>query len=159
MGTGIQNDYQTIGNTDREKSYFLAMYLRDTRALDYVAGLPEWNGKTLVATGASMGGQQSLVTAGLNPGRITAVVVNEPAGADSNGVAHGRTTGYPYWPSDNPEAMKTALYFDTVNFAARIKAPTLVSMGFVDTTAVAGRHLDRVGSGARPQGSGADDRF
>jgi cephalosporin-C deacetylase-like acetyl esterase len=31
--------------------------------------------------------------------------------------------------------MQTALYFDTVNFASRIKAATLASMGFIDTIA------------------------
>jgi cephalosporin-C deacetylase-like acetyl esterase len=31
--------------------------------------------------------------------------------------------------------MKTALYFDTVNFASRIKAPVMAGMGFIDTTA------------------------
>jgi cephalosporin-C deacetylase-like acetyl esterase len=29
--------------------------------------------------------------------------------------------------------MKTALYFDTVNFASRIKAPVMAGMGFIDT--------------------------
>ena len=29
--------------------------------------------------------------------------------------------------------MKTALYFDTVNFAPRIKAPVLAGLGFIDT--------------------------
>ena len=29
--------------------------------------------------------------------------------------------------------MKTALYFDPVNFASRIKAPVLAGMGFIDT--------------------------
>ena len=29
--------------------------------------------------------------------------------------------------------MKTALYFDTVNFASRIKAPVLAGIGFIDT--------------------------
>ena len=29
--------------------------------------------------------------------------------------------------------MKTALYFDTVNFAPRIKAPVMAGMGFIDT--------------------------
>ena len=29
--------------------------------------------------------------------------------------------------------MQTALYFDAVNFASRIKVPSLVAMGFVDT--------------------------
>ena len=28
---------------------------------------------------------------------------------------------------------KTALYFDTVNFASRIKAPVLAAIGFIDT--------------------------
>jgi len=133
--TGAPNDYNAVGNTSRETSYFLNMYLRDTRALDFVSTLPSWDHKTIVATGTSMGGQQSLVTAGLNPGRITAVVVNEPSGADSNGELHGRKTGYPFWPSADPQVMKTALYFDTVNFASHIKAPVLVGVGFIDTIA------------------------
>ena len=37
------------------------------------------------------------------------------------------------WPSNNPEVMKTALYFDTANFASRIKAPVMAGMGFIDT--------------------------
>ena len=73
------------------------------------------------------GGQKSLAAAGLNP-KVTAVIVNEPAGADSNGDLHGRKAGYPNWPSDNPDVMKTALYFDTVNFASRIKAPVMAGM-------------------------------
>jgi len=95
QATGVPKDYYTIGNNDREHSYFLNMYLRDTRALDFVTTLPSWDRKTIVVTGTSMGGQQSLVTAGLNPGRVTAVVVNEPSGADSNGELHGRKIGYP----------------------------------------------------------------
>ncbi len=129
----IPRNYQTIGNTDREKSYFLNMYLRDSRALDYLLTRPDWDGKTIVLTGGSMGGQQSLVLAGLRPEKITAVLVCVPAGADTNGDLHGRKAGYPNWPPDNPDAMKTALYFDTVNFASRIKAPVLAGMGFIDT--------------------------
>lgn len=132
--TGVSPSYQAIGNTSRETSYFLNMYLRDARAIDYIASRPDWDGKTIAVTGASMGGQQSLIAAGLNP-KITAVVVNEPAGADSNGDLHGRKAGYPFWPSHNPEVMRTALYFDTVNFTSRIKAPVLAAMGFIDTIA------------------------
>jgi cephalosporin-C deacetylase-like acetyl esterase len=132
---GAPANYREIGNMDRETSYFLNMYLRDTRALDYIASRPDWDGKTIVLTGTSMGGQQSLVTAGLNPDRITAVIVNEPSGADSNGDLHGRRAGYPNWASANPKVMQTALYFDTVNFASRIKAPTLAAIGFIDTIA------------------------
>jgi cephalosporin-C deacetylase len=129
----IPRAYQAVGNTDREKSYFLNMYLRDSRVLDYLLTRPDWDGKTIVLTGGSMGGQQSLVLAGLRPEKITAVLVCVPAGADTNGDLHGRKAGYPNWPSDNPEVMKTALYFDTVNFASRIQAPVMAGMGFIDT--------------------------
>jgi cephalosporin-C deacetylase-like acetyl esterase len=130
---GVPRGYQAIGNTDREKSYFLNMYLRDSRALDYLLTRPDWDGKTIVLTGGSMGGQQSLVLAGLRPEKITAVLVCVPAGADANADLHGRKAGYPNWPSDNPDVMRAALYFDTVNFASRIKAPVMAGIGFIDT--------------------------
>jgi len=133
--TGVPTEYYKIGDRDREKSYFLDMYLRDTRAIDYIQSLPDWDGKTIVLAGTSMGGQQSVVTAGLNPGRVTAVIVNEPSGADTNGNLHGRKAGYPYWDSTDPDAMKTALYFDPVNFASLIKAKIIMAVGFLDTSA------------------------
>ena len=131
--TGPPLNYHTIGNTDREQSYFLNMYLRDTRAIDYVASRPDWDGKTLVILGTSMGGQQGIVTAALNRDRITALLVNEPSGGDTNGELHGRMAAYPNWPASDPKAMQAGLYFDTVNFASLVKAPTLISMGFIDT--------------------------
>jgi cephalosporin-C deacetylase-like acetyl esterase/lysophospholipase L1-like esterase len=127
-------NYQSIGRDNRDKNYFLQMYLADYRAVEYLAARPDWDGKTLVVMGTSMGGQQSLSVAGLNP-KITHLIVNEPAGCDSNGPLHGRAAGYPNWPSDNPKIMETALYFDAVNFASHIKATSLVAMGFVDTIA------------------------
>jgi cephalosporin-C deacetylase-like acetyl esterase len=130
----VSRTYQAIGNADRDKSYFLNMYLRDSRALDYLLTRPDWDGKTIVLSGGSMGGQQSLALAGLRPEKISAVLVCVPAGADTNADLHGRKAGYPNWPSDDPAAMKTALYFDTVDFAPRIKAPVLAGMGFIDTT-------------------------
>ncbi|MET0645517.1 MAG: acetylxylan esterase [Pyrinomonadaceae bacterium] len=125
-------NYHTIGRDDRDKSYFLQMYLADYRAVDYLARRPDWDGRTLVVMGTSMGGQQSLAVAGLHP-KITHVVVNEPAGCDTNGPLRGRASGYPFWPADDPQVMRTALYFDPVNFASRIKATSLVAIGFVDT--------------------------
>jgi cephalosporin-C deacetylase len=135
QASGVPPDYQAIGDRSRETSYFLDMYLRDTRALEFIRRFPRWDGRTVVLTGTSMGGQQSLVTAGLNPGKVTAVLVDEPSGADSNGDLHGRRAGYPNWDSSDPQVMRTALYFDTVNFAPHITAATLIAMGFIDTTA------------------------
>ncbi|MBZ5724920.1 MAG: acetylxylan esterase [Acidobacteriia bacterium] len=131
---GVSTTYYSIGDTSRDTSYFLNMYLRDARAIDYIASRPDWDGKSIVVMGTSMGGQQSLAAAALNP-KVTAVIVNEPSGADSNGDLHGRKAGYPYWDSSNSRVMETALYFDTVNFASRIKAPVLAAIGFIDTIA------------------------
>jgi cephalosporin-C deacetylase-like acetyl esterase len=132
---GIPRNYNAVGNADRETSYFLDMYLRDSRVLDYLATRPDWDGKTVALTGGSMGGQQSIVLAGLRPDKVTDVAVCVPAGADADGDVHGRKAGYPYWESTNPDVMKTGLYFDTVNFASRIKAPVMAGFGFIDTVA------------------------
>ncbi len=126
--------YQAIGRDSRDRSYFLRMYLSDYRAVEYLASRKDWDGHTLVLLGTSMGGQQSLCTAALNH-RVSAVIVNEPSGADANGEAHGRLTGYPNWPADDARALRTAPYFDTVNCASRIRAPTMIAMGYTDTTA------------------------
>jgi cephalosporin-C deacetylase len=131
----VPRNYREVGNSSRETSYFLNMYLRDSRVLDYLITRPDWDGKTIVLIGGSMGGQQSLALAGLRPDAITAALVCVPAGADSNGDRHGRKAGYPNWASERSQVMTTALYFDTVNFASRIKAPVMAGIGFIDTIA------------------------
>lgn len=133
---GPLNDYVSIGNDDREKSYFLRMYLSCCRAAQYLAARPDWNGKTLVVTGASQGGLQALVTAGLHP-RVTAAIANVPAGCDLTGALMGRTPGWPayYWTTqgkDPQKVLQASCYFDAVNFAARIRCPVLVGVGLVD---------------------------
>jgi cephalosporin-C deacetylase-like acetyl esterase len=127
-------NYASLGNTSRETSYFLNMYLRDTRALDYIQSRPDWDGKTIVIMGMSMGGQQSFATAGLNPDRVTAMIVNVPAGADFSADLHGSKRGYPNWPVDDPKVVETARYFDAMNFAPTITAKSSVAFGFIDTT-------------------------
>lgn len=124
--------YESIGNNDRDESYFVRMYLGDYRALDYIADRPDWDGKTLLVMGTSMGGQQSLCVAGLHP-KVTDLIVNVPAGCDTNAPLHGRQASYPFFPSNDPKIMETALYVDPVNFARNIHAKSMVAMGFVDT--------------------------
>jgi cephalosporin-C deacetylase-like acetyl esterase/beta-glucanase (GH16 family) len=127
----VIKQYNTLGQTSRDESYFLGMYLGDYRAVEYLASRPDWDGRTLVVMGTSMGGQQSFATAGLNP-RVTHLIVNVPAGADVTAALHGRWPSYPYWDVSRPEVLRTARYFDTANFASRIGAQSLVAMGFID---------------------------
>ena len=114
------------------------MFLSCYRAVDYLASRDDWDGKTLVVTGGSQGGLQALVTAGLHP-KVTAAIVDVPAGAEQNGPLIGRQPGWPnwYWYTNGKDAAKvkeTSKYFDTVNFASSIKCPTLVAAGLIDTT-------------------------
>ncbi len=126
--------YHLIGQRSRDDSHFLQMYLGAYRAIEYMATRPDWDGKTLVVMGTSMGGQQSFAAAGLNS-RVTALVVNVPSGADVTATAHGRGSSYPNWNVSRPEVLATARYFDTANFADRITARSLVAMGFIDDVA------------------------
>ncbi len=126
--------YETLGHLSRDESYFLRMYLGAYRAIEYLASRPDWDGKIMVVTGTSMGGQQSFAAAGLNR-RVTGLVVNVPAGADVTAALHGRGPSYPGWDVRRPEVLTTARYFDPANFAPRITAPSLVALGFIDEIA------------------------
>ncbi len=131
-------DYTAIGNEARETSYFLRMLLGCYRAADYLASRAEWNGRTLAVTGTSQGGLQGLATAGLHP-KITAVLVNVPAGCDTTAPWAGRSVAWPYWfratqGRDEKKVMETSRYFDAVNFSASIRCPALVAVGLIDQT-------------------------
>jgi cephalosporin-C deacetylase len=126
-------NYRLIGAHSRDRSYFLRMYLGDYRAAEYLASRPDWDGRTLVVMGISMGGQQSFAVAGLDR-RITGLIVDVPAGGDVLGPLHGRAASYPNWDVSQPEIRATAPYFDDANFATRITASCMVAMGFIDET-------------------------
>lgn len=124
-------NYPAINQGSRDESYFVQMYLGAYRALQYLRTRPEWDGRTLVVLGTSMGGQQSLAVAGLDT-TVTALIVNVPSGGDVTAALHARWPSYPFWPVRRPEVLATARYFDTANFAERIRARALIAMGFID---------------------------
>lgn len=133
---GPLKDYWAIGNDDREKSYYLRMYLSCYRAAEYLASREDWNGRTLVVSGASQGGMQALVTAALNP-KVTAAMALVPAGCDFEGKEAGRAPGWPMWNDqiegkDPQKVRETGRYYDVVNFASRIRCPVLVGVGLLD---------------------------
>lgn len=131
---GPLKDYVRIGSEDREKSYFLRMLLGCVRAVDYLASRPDWDGRTLLVTGTSQGGLQAFAAAGLSP-KVTALMVNVPAGCDVLAPLADRGLSWPYWLSRrSPEVERTAPYFDGIHFAARARCPALVSYCLLDTT-------------------------
>jgi cephalosporin-C deacetylase len=122
------NNYPTQGGPDREKYYFRRVILGLDRAIDYLAARPDFDGKHLVINGLSQGGGLSLILAGLNQ-HITAAETDRPAMCDYLGPAGD-------WPGlkRGPQWAAMSAYFDAVNFARKIKCPTLFQVGFVDTT-------------------------
>ncbi|OAM86958.1 acetylxylan esterase [Termitidicoccus mucosus] len=145
MRTGALKAYWAYNLDDKDAYYYRRVYLGCVRANDYLLSLPNHDGKNLLVTGGSQGGQLSLVTAGLDP-RVTAVAPVYPAYCDVTGYLHGRAGGWPHmfrpdsktgtagFHAQNPAKIATTAYYDAVNFARRIKAPGLYSWGYNDET-------------------------
>ena len=132
-------DYRSMGRESRETCYFLGMYLRLIRGIDFLTSQPEWDGKTVVVYGGSQGGAQAFAAAGLDE-RVSFFCAAVPAMSDHTGMVAGRIAG---WPKIVPvvdgkpdaKVMEAARYFDDVNMATRTHAKgAYVTTGFIDTT-------------------------
>jgi cephalosporin-C deacetylase len=129
--------YCNIGDDDRDRSYYLRMYLSCYQAVEYLAHRPDWDGKVLVVTGQSQGGQQTLMIAGLHPKYITAAMALVPADCDTLAPEAGRAPGFPscYFNTQGKDPQKVhevSRYYDPVNFARHIQCPVLIAMGLHD---------------------------
>lgn len=139
LAGGDLKDYRTRGRESRDTVYFRGMFLRLVRALDFLTAQPEWDGRTVVVYGASQGGYQAIVAAGLDA-RVTFFAAGVSAGCDHTGTAVGRINGWPkFIPSPStekpdPKVVEAVRYYDAMNFAARTKAGAVFSVGFIDTT-------------------------
>lgn len=138
-GGELQN-YWKIGNTDKNTTYYVRMYLGMAQSIAYLKTRPDWDGKTIVLMGGSQGGQQALVGAALCPDDVTAVLAFQPAACDNWAENIGRRSGFPTWWNqiDNRDASavhETSKYFDPVYFARRIKCPVLSACGLRDELA------------------------
>jgi cephalosporin-C deacetylase-like acetyl esterase len=139
LANGELKDYRVRGRDSRETVYFLGMFLRLVRALDFLTSQPEWDGRTVVVHGGSQGGAQSLVAAGLDP-RVTFFAAMVPAMCDHSGGVVGRISGWPKLVPNGPDGkpdpkiLEVARYYDAMNFVTRTKAAGIVTVGFIDTT-------------------------
>lgn len=129
-------NYQYAGRESRETSYFLNMYLRALRGADFLATQPEWNGRVLVSYGASQGAAQAIFVAANDP-RVSFLAAMVPAMCDHSGMVAGRVPGWPRLVpmtdgKPDPAILETSRYFDSVNFATRVHAPSFFVAGFID---------------------------
>lgn len=135
---GALKNYRVEGRESRDTYYFLGMFLRVQRALDFLASQPEWDGRILIIEGGSQGGAQAMAGAALDP-RVTFYTAMVTAMCDHTGMVAGRVAGWPKVVpvkdgSPDPAVLETSRYFDMVNFAPRIKARGYFWVGFVDVT-------------------------
>ena len=138
--TTIRINGGVVGIEDKETWCFTGMYYRVMRSLDFVKSLPEWDGKTLVSVGGSLGGAQSVAAAALDKD-VTTAVIDVPCFCEFDGFASGRKCSTPIYRIPNIEAriaagdrrpLDTCAYFDCVNLAPMIKCEVFVCTGFTD---------------------------
>ena len=117
---------RAAGNQKPESSYFNNMILRDLRALEFARSLPEWDGSTLYLAGGSQGAFQVVAVAALSDG-VTGCFIRVPWFCDLGGIALGRVES-----TFRPQPAPGLAYFDTVNFAKRVRAPVEIEAGLTD---------------------------
>lgn len=113
-------------NLNRDKVYFKNMILRDVQALRYLKTLPEWNGTNISLNGGSQGGFQSLAVAALDPD-VTYLYIGQPWLCDLGGSEAGRLSS---WQPDYTDALR---YYDTINFAKRVRCMVTADAGLGDS--------------------------
>lgn len=138
---GALDNYNRFNLDNRNTYYFRRVHLGCLRAADYLTTHPKWDKKNLVVMGGSQGGQLTIMTAALEP-RVTALAASYPAYSDVSGYLHGRAGGWPglFRPAadggtnDAPVEPKllTTTYYDTVNFARRLRVPGIYFQGYND---------------------------
>jgi cephalosporin-C deacetylase len=131
--------YMTAGIEDPRTYVYRGAYCDIWRAVDVLLDRPEVDRARVGVTGGSQGGALSLVAAAGRP-EITAVAADVPF---LTGIRDSLRLGssYPYAelkdyvrqrPDSQAQVLSTLDYIDTLNFADRIAAPTLLSVGLSD---------------------------
>ena len=135
------NNYWDVNLAEPNKNYYKRVVTGAVRGVDFIASLPEWDGKAIGVTGSSQGGFLSLATAALDK-RITFLGVVHDAMCDFEAEMHDVGGGWPhyfYWDVKNGTnkellnmKVEGARYYDGVNFARRVTQPGWYSFGYND---------------------------
>lgn len=120
---GALNGYWDTNLEDPNKNYYKRVITGAVRSVDFIASLPEWNGKTLGVTGASQGGFLSIATAALDS-RVTFFAAIHDAMCDYEAETKGIAGGWPHYFYNQKADVKRiegSRYYDGVNFAKRLR--------------------------------------
>lgn len=142
MRTGALQDYHLYNLDNKDLYYYRRVYLSCVRANDFLTSRENYDGQNLFVMGGSQGGQLTIVTAALDS-RVKGCAAQFPAYCDVTGYLHGRAGGWPHMfrptkTGENihaiPTKIATTSYYDTVNFAKRVKVPGHYTWGYNDET-------------------------
>lgn len=119
---------------------YRGFYLDVVRAVDVLLGRPEVDGDRIGLQGSSQGGGLGISTAALRPAAITCVAAGAPYLCGIM-TAPTLTRSYPYeeineylrvHPKDAQRVRDSVAYYDGLNFAPKVQAPTLLYLGLED---------------------------
>lgn len=139
LASGELSNYAASGMASRDTVYFVGMYLRLLRAIDFLCAQPEWDGRRLLLMGESQGGGQALAGAALDA-RVSHVVAMLPALCDLSAPLHGRTGGWPNLlarpldPGVREQVAAALPYVDAALLSARATARLFMGVGLADET-------------------------
>ena len=128
----------TQGIRSPETYYYRRVFVDAVRAVEVARTHPAIRAERVVVAGTSQGGGVALATAGLTD--VDAVIANVPFGCHFERAIR-ITDELPYcevadylrlYRREHATVLRTLSYFDGLNFAARAKAPALLSLGLMD---------------------------
>ncbi len=131
------HQYQYRDADDPEKYGMKDIFLRVIRCKEYLKTRPEWDGKTIIVRGGSLGGAQAIVAAAFDP-KVVLCVAGAPAMCNHWGDPAGwprllKMSRYATDKTRQEAARKVLPYYDIANFARRVRCETIFSVGFIDT--------------------------
>lgn len=133
--------FMTRGILDPKTYYYRRLYTDGVRAVEAARAHPAIDPERIILTGGSQGGGVTIAVGGLLQD-ITAVLPDVPflchmrrATEITGNLPYNEITRYCAVHRDKIEhVFETLSYFDGVNFAARLTAPALFSVGLMDAT-------------------------
>ena len=132
---GALRNYWQDNKNNRDEFYYKRVFVGALRGIDFIASLPEWDGKNLGVLGSSQGGMLTMVCAA-HDSRVSCYAPVHAALCDHTASLKGQPCGWPHYffgqKNPDPKEVECVGYYDGINFAKRIKVPGWFSFGYND---------------------------